>query len=236
MKDYSGLDKKLDKEMDKSTYITDIETNNRKNEIHLAFADGSELDNVALTQDNIDKIEETLQGQKQFWIQNKPRLVHTQKVGFIKRITASVVAAAGTSAIALQTTDNPAIIATVAGAVFIGGFLMSVNYSVKAGEVIHEIIDLQYRDRHAEDVEAFLNTSPNAYLAFDGDEEEQYQRVDEIYSMMSKGVNPNSLYVRETGVGLTDQEFKNAVKLDAKQKKLGLTYTDGYRYQPKNNE
>lgn len=236
MKDYSGLDKKLDKEMDKSTYITDIETNNRKNEIHLAFADGSELDNVALTQDNIDKIEETLQGQKQFWIQNKPRLVHTQKVGFIKRITASVVAAAGTSAIALQTTDNPAIIATVAGAVFIGGFLMSVNYSVKAGEVIQEIIDLQYRDRHAEDVEAFLNTSPNAYLAFDGDEEEQYQRVDEIYSMMSKGVNPNSLYVRETGVGLTDQEFKNAVKLDAKQKKLGLTYTDGYHYQPKNNE
>ena len=147
-----------------------------------------------------------------------------------------MVAAAGTSAIALQTTDNPAIIATVAGAVFIGGFLMSVNYSVKAGEVIHEIIDLQYRDRHAEDVEAFLNTSPNAYLAFDGDEEEQYQRVDEIYSMMSKGVNPNSLYVRETGVGLTDQEFKNAVKLDAKQKKLGLTYTDGYHYQPKNSE
>lgn len=236
MKDYSGLDKKLDKEMDKSTYITDIETNNRKNEIHVTFADGFELDNVALTQGNIDKIERTLQEQKQFWVQNLPRLKHTQKVGYIKRIAASVMVTAGSTAIALQATDNPAVIATVAGAVFIGGFLLAVNYKSKASELIHEVKDLEYRDKHEEDVQVFLHTSPNAYLAFDGDEEEQCQRANEIYSMMSQGVNPNSLYAREIGIGLTDQEFKSAVKLDAKQKKLGLTYTDGYRYQPKNNE
>ena len=236
MKDYSGLDTKLEKEIDKSTYITDIETNKRKNEIYLTFADGSEFDNVSLTQANINKIEESLQEQKQFWVQNLPKLVHNQKVGYIKRIAASVVLAAGSGSIAFQNTDNPAIIAAAAGIVFVGGFLMAVNYKIKTGESIHEIKDLQYRDKYEENVENFLKTSPNAYLAFDGNEDNQYRRVDEVYTMMSQGINPNSLFARETGVGLTDEEFKSLVKCDAKQKKLGLTYTDGYRYQPRNPE
>ena len=45
-----------DKEIDRSTYITKIESNIPKESCQLTFADGSVLNNIALTKQNADKM------------------------------------------------------------------------------------------------------------------------------------------------------------------------------------
>lgn len=232
MKVYSNSDK----EIDRSTYITKIESNIPKESCQLTFADGSVLNNIALTKQNADKIEGVLQEQKQLGIKNLPKLVHKQKTGYISRIMADIALSTGTGIGVYQMTDSPAVAITTFGIICVGGLLLAINYNNKKKEVIREVRALQYRDKHEEDVKNFLKASPNAYLAFDGNEDEQYRRISEIYEMMNAGINPNSLFTRESGTGLTDQEFKSLTQSDAKEKKLGLTYKGGYPYKSRNTE
>lgn len=232
MKVYS----KSDKEIDKGTYITRIDSNIPKESCQLTFADGSKLNNIALTKENTEKIEEILQEQKKLGIKNLPKLVRKQKTGYIGRIMTDIALCTGAGIGAYQITNDPAVAITTLGIICVGGLLLAINYNNKQKEVIREVKTLQYREKHEEDVKKFIESSPNAYLAFDGDEDEQYRRISEIYEMMNMGINPNSLFARECGTGLTDQEFKSLAQSDAKEKKLGLTYKAGYSYKPRNIE
>lgn len=227
MKDYTNITG-----LDKETFMTGVsvlDTDDGKR-YQVSYVNGDVESNVEYTRENETAINNRLEEQADAAISNKCVLVKKQKVGFIGSILAGVATATASVVSSFYIFDEvqPVALAIGAGLLCVGGVL---GYACKKRmqPYIDEVSDLELRADKQDDVKKYLISSPNAYLALDGQsDDEKIARAGQIADMIATGKDPLSLISLETGEGLSDTEVKQLIKRDVREQQLGLTYTDGY--------
>lgn len=232
----------------RDTFITDVcvreeENGRRKHDVYsVTYANGDVENNVIYNDENAKIIEDKLLEQATVGIDSKYKLSSDKKKGMISRIGAAAVCAASGGGIlgtVLQTysTDSAPFMvgACVAGALAIGGVILTSKGMKKKREydaILQEINANEFRLEHKNEALAYLQSSPNAYLAFDGENEDaKVERADKIYNAMVSGYDPFSFLAVEAEEGITDEEIEGLLKRSNREQELGLAYEGGYPYQ-----
>ncbi len=227
MKDYTNITV-----LDKETFMTDVsvlETKKGKR-YQVSYANGDVESNVQYTKENEMAINKRLEEQADAAISNKYILVKRKKLGFIGSIAAGALSSATAIASSFYIPEEMQVpvIAIGAGLLAIGGIIGCASKK-HIQPYIDEVSDLELRAEKQKDVKEYLVSSPNSYLALDGQTvEEKLVRAGHIADMIAGGHNPLSLVSSETGEGLSSKEVKQLIKRDLREQQLGLTYTDGY--------
>ena len=227
MKDYTNITG-----LDKETFMTGVSVLNTDGgkRYQVSYANGDVESNVEYSIGNETAINKRLEEQADATISSKEVLVRRQKQGFIGSILCGVTSSAVTMVSSYYAPEGiqPVVLGTGAGLLCVGGILGYV-YKRYMQSYIDEVSDLELRADKQDDVKKYLISSPNAYLALDGQsDDEKIARAGQIADMIAAGKNPLSLISLETGEGLSDTEVKQLIKRDVREQQLGLTYTDGY--------
>lgn len=220
-------------------YITDVDVNSstkNKKTYRITYANGEVEDNVLYTESNDERIEERLKEQVRSGEEVSYKLTRQKVVGTIGRILTGTLLSAGTySALNAAnfdaTIDNPAILVGASGVVFLGGILLGVKNYLQTQSTLNELQDNVDRLDQTEEAKKYLESSPNAYRALNGDvTDDKISRTGQIFDMLQEGRDPFSFLALETGEGLTNEEVSNLIKRSQREEELGLAYTDGYSY------
>ncbi len=227
MKDYTNITG-----LDKETFMTGVSVLNTDGgkRYQVSYANGDVESNVEYSIGNETAINKRLEEQADATISSKEVLVRRQKQGFIGSILCGVTSSAVTMVSSYYAPEGiqPVVLGIGAGLLCVGGILGYV-YKRYMQSYIDEVSDLELRADKQDDVKKYLISSPNAYLALDGQsDDEKIARAGQIADMIAAGKNPLSLISLETGEGLSDTEVKQLIKRDVREQQLGLTYTDGY--------
>lgn len=240
----------LNNEEEKNTYITDVEvvelsdgTRRGSKECYsVTYANGETEDNVAYTDANAKIIGDKLLTQVQNGIDSKAKLVKKRMIGTISKMSSGVACIVGSSVVLSATAQLHSPDSTqfmvgtcVAGALALGGIILSAKGFKNKREydsIIEEIDANQFRLEYADEAKKYLQTSPNAYLALNGkDEDAKLERAGAIFNAMAYGADPFSFLALEAENGVTDREIRRLLVRSDREKTLGLTYADGYSYQ-----
>ena len=227
MKDYTNITG-----LDKDTFMTDVsdlDTEDGKR-YQVSYANGDVEPNVEFTRENEAAIEKRLAHQAEEAIANKGVLVKKQRTGFFGSIAAGALtgATAMASSFYIPEEMQVPVMAIGTGLLAIGGIIGCV-YKKHMQSYVDEVSCLEERKDEKDKILDYLTTSPNAYLALAGaNDEEKITRAGQIADMISEGRDPLSYLALETGEGVTLGEGKQLIKRDKREKELGLTYTDGY--------
>lgn len=227
MKDYTNITG-----LDKETFMTGVSVLNTDGgkRYQVSYANGDVESNVEYSIGNETAINKRLEEQADATISSKEVLVRRQKQGFIGSILCGVTSSAVTMVSSYYAPEGiqPVVLGIGAGLLCVGGILGYV-YKRYMQSYIDEVSDLELRADKQDDVKKYLISSPNAYLALDGQsDDEKIARAGQIADMIAAGKDPLSLISLETGEGLSDTEVKQLIKRDVREQQLGLTYTDGY--------
>ena len=227
MKDYTNITG-----LDKETFMTGVSVLNTDDgkRYQVSYANGDVESNVEYSIRNEIAINKRLEEQADATISSKEVLVRRQKQGFIGSIVAGTLGGVASLASSFYVPEEiqPVVLAIGAGLLCVGGIL-GYAYKRHMQPYIDEVSDLELRADKQDDVKKYLISSPNAYLALDGQsDDEKIARAGQIADMIAAGKDPLSLISLETGEGLSDTEVKQLIKRDVREQQLGLTYTDGY--------
>ena len=122
-----------------------------------------------------------------------------------------------------------------AGVLGIGAIMLTAKGMKKIKAVngmIEEIDENKARIDNTKTARECLTTSSNAYLALEGQsEEEKINRAGKLFDYIDAGGDPFSFLAAELGEGVTTEEMGHLVARRAREKKIGLAFGQGYSYQ-----
>lgn len=208
----------------KSKYIISVQRDEDAGTYVLTFADGEVYDNVPITDDNTEKIEERLTQQASYAVDHKMKLVRSQKNGTIARFFSTWVAGAAAGMAAFHFTEDPAVVVASAGVFCISGLVWAIRHKQDLDKKVQEVTDFEQRISHQDVISDYLDNSPNAYRYLEGDTpEEKTDRMDFIQGMKSENRNPFGFIEIENG-GITNDEADALMRGAAREEELGFTY------------
>ena len=133
---------------DLDTYITSVVRDEDGENYVITFADGEVYDNVPVTEDNTQKIEDRLIAQANSAIDQKMKLVRDQKIGTIARTFFTVVTGATAGLATFVYTGDPVIVAAASGVIVLGGgawiFRHKQVVDAKIKEIEKKVLDYSY--------------------------------------------------------------------------------------------
>ena len=209
---------------DLDTYITSVVRDEDGENYVITFADGEVYDNVPVTEDNTQKIEDRLIAQANSAIDQKMKLVRDQKIGTIARTFFTVVTGVTAGLATFVYTGDPVIVAAASGVIVLGGGAWIFRHKQVVDAKIKEIENFEQRLSKHTEMDEYLDSSPNAYRYLDGGTlDDKTDRMDYVQGMKEEGRNPFGLIEIENG-GITGEEIENLSYGMERERKLGLTY------------
>ena len=210
---------------DLDTYITSVVRDEDSDVYHVTFANGDVYDNIPIIPENTETIENRLTVQANAAVDQKMKLVRSQKVGTVARFSTTFVAGAIIGCATLLGTGEPVMMGVAAGTICISGLVWTVRHKQAMDAKVEEVNDFEQRLSQREKMDEFLTTSPNAYRYLDGStDDEKTDRMDYIQAMKNDGRDPFSFIEVENG-GITSAEIGSLSHGMVREKTLGFTYT-----------
>ena len=207
MKDYT-LDKESKKKFIVDMYVVDDRT------ITVIFADGTQFEGIAYTEENIDKIRAIQEKQAKEGVANLPQFVRKARLsemGVYATVVTGFVAAGVTSCTPIMQ-SNPTAAGLCIGAATVIASVPSLVKTIKNRRIANELKKVQYRDENRQVLDSYTEY-PNALAGVKN-------KVHFTYSARH-GVDPYSILSIDC---FTREDLEKIVENQERQDACGFTY------------